>query len=314
MIGTMDSYNIFQAYENLVCDGGGVKGIAFYGAFKKLDELGLLNKFIRFAGSSAGAIVAAALACRFTLDEIKEILVDTDFNLFKDSNFGFIRDSWRLYYHFGWYKGDYIYEWFGNLLEKKTGNKDITFQEVYDKFGTELVVTGTCVNKAQTIYYNRFDHPEKSIRSAVRISVGIPIFFKAIKEGNHVLVDGGVLNNYPIWIFDDKGKICKHHTFSNTSCKTLGLKLMSQDDAPDEQLFHGEYEINNVMDFTEALINCMLIQIERSHVKKGYWEKTIPINCFRFKATDFNLTEDKKQKLINSGYESTEKYFNTLLG
>jgi len=49
-------------FKNLVFEGGGVKGIAYAGATKVLDEKNMLNSLVRVAGTSAGAITAALLS------------------------------------------------------------------------------------------------------------------------------------------------------------------------------------------------------------------------------------------------------------
>lgn len=43
-------------FENLVFEGGGVKGLAFCGALKILEQKGIMANVKRLAGSSAGAI------------------------------------------------------------------------------------------------------------------------------------------------------------------------------------------------------------------------------------------------------------------
>jgi len=72
-------------FRNLVFEGGGVKGIAYTGALEVLEKKGILNNIQRFAGTSAGSIVAVFLAVGFTPKEIKEILKKTNFESFKES-------------------------------------------------------------------------------------------------------------------------------------------------------------------------------------------------------------------------------------
>src|SRR5437660_1398628 len=37
---------------------------------------------------------------------------------------------------------------------------------------------------------------------AVRMSMSIPVFFKPVRRGGHEIVDGGILSNFPVWLFD----------------------------------------------------------------------------------------------------------------
>ena len=75
--------------ENYTCifGGGAVRGMAYAGSIKALEELNINIRTI--AGSSVGSIVAGLLAVGYTSDEIKNILMSVNFNLFKDLNFGF---------------------------------------------------------------------------------------------------------------------------------------------------------------------------------------------------------------------------------
>jgi NTE family protein len=45
-------------YQNLVFKGGGVKGIAYVGALKALEEANVMAQITGFAGTSAGSIVS----------------------------------------------------------------------------------------------------------------------------------------------------------------------------------------------------------------------------------------------------------------
>jgi len=58
--------------ESLVFSGGGIKGLAYVGAIKALEEKQLFQNVKRFAGASAGAITAALLAIGMGADELDE--------------------------------------------------------------------------------------------------------------------------------------------------------------------------------------------------------------------------------------------------
>jgi predicted acylesterase/phospholipase RssA len=67
-------------YENMVFEGGGIRGIAFGGVLKYFEEHDLMKYIKRVAGSSAGAIVAAAVAIGYNGEEVINILSETNFN------------------------------------------------------------------------------------------------------------------------------------------------------------------------------------------------------------------------------------------
>ena len=117
-------------FRNLVFEGGGVKGIAYVGALKALEERGVIEEIVRVGGTSAGAINAVLLSVGYSLEETKEVLWELDFNNFMDDSWGVIRDTNRLIEKFGWYKGDYFRDWIGKLIKEKTGNSESTFADI----------------------------------------------------------------------------------------------------------------------------------------------------------------------------------------
>ena len=62
-----------------------------------------------------------------------------NFKAFKDDDFSIVQDNIRLFFDgFGIYKGDFFTEWVGKIVEKWTGSKDTTFQQLYDKTGKDV--------------------------------------------------------------------------------------------------------------------------------------------------------------------------------
>ncbi|ESO84597.1 hypothetical protein LOTGIDRAFT_168662 [Lottia gigantea] len=94
----------------------------------------------------------------------------------------------------------------GNHIEKKVGDADITFKQLYKKKGIELCICVTNVNRMDVIFCHVKTTPHLPIRRAVVMSMSIPGYFKASKEtlfgSMDVYVDGGLLCNYPIHCFD----------------------------------------------------------------------------------------------------------------
>jgi NTE family protein len=65
-------------YRNLVFKGGGVRGIAYMGAFEVLEELGVLKNIERVAGTSSGAIAVTLVSFRKNTTETLEIFNTLD--------------------------------------------------------------------------------------------------------------------------------------------------------------------------------------------------------------------------------------------
>lgn len=84
-------------FKNLVFEGGGVKGIAYGGALKVLQEMGILGNIERVGGTSAGALNATLLALGYSVQDVSDIIAQTDFSKFADggSLFSKIPRLWR---------------------------------------------------------------------------------------------------------------------------------------------------------------------------------------------------------------------------
>lgn len=192
-------------FKNLVFEGGGVKGIAYIGAMQVLHSNGILSDIQRVGGTSAGAINATLFALGFTNTEQRKILKNLNFKNFMDDSWGVLRDADRLIDKFGWYKGDFFREWIGKLIENRLGSSHATFRDLKEAGRPDLYVYETNLS---TRFGERFSYehtPTVRVADAVRISMSIPLFFAAVRNiRNDVYVDGGVLNNYPIKLFDRK--------------------------------------------------------------------------------------------------------------
>ena len=283
--------------ENLCFEGGGVKGIAFLGAIQCLEKSNLMKNTKNYIGTSCGSITASLLAAGYTTDELFIILYEKDGNFlniklgyYRISKFlSYIRNLIKLFTSYGYYNGDEIELFVEQLLEKKLGKKKITFKELYDITGNNLVITGTCLTTQSVLYFNKETYPNMTVSLAVRISSAIPYVFKPVEWSNRIMVDGGILNNFPISYFDNDGI---------TNTKTLGFKF---------QLENDNVSINNVKDYSIQLIYTILTEMERIQTKDEilYNDRIIEITTKSIPMTKFNLSNKEKKELIETGYSST---------
>lgn len=294
-------------YKSLVFKGGGVKGIAYVGALKALEEANIMTQVSRFAGTSAGAITAALAACRISSDALKSFLGTTNYNDFKDEGgvFNFLND---LANHFGPYEGDYFLDnWFKVFLKNQEIDPDITFQGVNDKFGTTLKVFSTDLNLQQIQVFSVKTTPDVKIAEAVRASMSIPMFFKAwqFPDGNpndHIYVDGGVMYNYPIDTFDSV----------DLPDTTLGFFLTDLNPNADKAndltfgISHLELYIKSVF---ESLMNSQDVMVNENKFEES---RTIKIDDLGIAATDFGITPAQAQQLYDSGLKATQDFLNKI--
>ncbi|MEM7172619.1 MAG: patatin-like phospholipase family protein [Pseudomonadota bacterium] len=324
-------------FRNLVFEGGGVKGIAYVGAMDVIEKKGILKDIERIGGTSAGAINAVLVACGFSNREQRTILSNMDFKEFMDDSVGVLRDTNRLLNRFGWHKGEFFQKWIGEHIAKKMGTKNATFQDFKDAGRPLLYLYGANLSTGFGEVYSQEHTANMRVLDAVRTSMSLPLFFAAVRNPrDDVLVDGGLLNNYPIKLFDRKkyikdaekkaarkteyyddengrfltGKTANHSPYVYNK-QTLGFRLDSKREIA--AFRYGNVEAVNEIDgffaYTKALVKTALNVQEAQHLHGDDWHRTIYIDTLGVGATDFSLSDKKKQDLIKSGRQGTKDYF-----
>ncbi|KRQ87398.1 Patatin-like phospholipase [Caloramator mitchellensis] len=289
-------------FFDAVFEGGGVKGIGIVGALCYLEDIGYKVK--KVAGTSAGAIIAALLAAGYSAYEIKRILMNFDFRriLDKDSiqSIPIVGSAAGIIFEKGVYSGDYFEDWISVLLEVKGVRK---FKDVYKDGEFLLKIIATDITKKEILVLPDdlkkygIDPMEFDIAKAVRMSISIPFFFKPVKlEYNHkfsYIVDGGVLSNFPVWIFDVEGV---------PRWPTFGFKLV------EPNLTEEKNDGSNIIRYTLDIIATMIEENDLRYIKNKDFVRTITIPSMDVKTIDFDLSASKKLKLFNSGYTSAKKF------
>ncbi len=284
-----------------VFSGGGMKGFAYVGAIQVLEEHGI--RFKRVAGTSAGAILATFIAAGFNAKELEQIFDELNLKVLLDPpktviNLPFLK--WiNLYKRFGMYRGKLLEKWFHQKLASKgvytfgdlpAGSLKLVASDLTN--GKILVLPDDL--KKYGIDYNRF-----SVSRALRMSCGLPFFFEPVylKNGLHdcVVVDGGVLSNFPLWIYDNGFK----------ARPVLGMKLSSSSDAMPPR------EIDNALQLFEALFSTMQNAHDKRYIERKHEKNIIFIPVEKYSTTQFDMDEETKKKLISIGKERTNQFLKT---
>lgn len=312
----------------LVLEGGGVKGMAYAGSLAVLDANGELAPVERVAGTSAGALTALLVALGYTPPEIHHILFTVDFKDFEDGSFP--GDVERLFKDYGWYKGQFALCLLECLVKNKLGRPDATFADLekrieeqehsdYDSDASgghfrRLYVFGTDLNTSQSQVFSYEVTPDMPLALAARTSMSIPLFFASVRLPEpstgpepgavDVMVDGGVLRNYPIDVFDETcpaGPALRGSSQCPVAPRVLGFHLGG---------VVQRHEIGNLVHYTEQLFDTVLNnQTALLCVTPADIRRTVFIDTLGISTTDFGLTTEQKCALIRSGADATRRYF-----
>ncbi|GGM40141.1 hypothetical protein GCM10011351_27820 [Paraliobacillus quinghaiensis] len=278
-----------------VFSGGGVKAFAFIGVLEVLEERNF--SFDRVAGTSAGAIVAGLLAAGYTSKELKKMFTELDLAQFMD---GTILEKylpfWKwlsVYFTMGLYKGKIFEEWLYQTLARKN---IYTFRDL-PKDSLKVVVADISEGKIVVIpddlerLYGI--HPDSFLVSkAIRMSASLPYFFRPEKlysktTGKSIIVDGAILSNLPMWVFEKDRSLRKR--------PLLGVKLS----ASYEQI--PKKTISNALDLSRALITTMRIAHDTRYVSKKHKEDILFLPVNEVDVSELELSREAKDDLIKLG-------------
>lgn len=296
-----------------IFEGGGVKGIGFAGALAAIEQDGY--EFENVIGTSAGAIVASLIAAGYTSDEILHELTVVNFNDFKQegmlSQFGGIGKMLNTCKNFGIYKTDYFETWLEELLKRKnkTFFKDIRTDSVDPRYKYKFQAVASDLTDNKMLILPRdledigINADEFKISTAVRMSMSIPFYFEPHMLWDdfgrkHLIVDGGLLSNYPISIMDDGTQRPPWPTFGFRFSECDNVCLTNP--------------IDNIVDFGKSIVTTVLDAHDKyyeTEIIKGDKERTIFINTTisvnekkrKIKTTDFNINKEELYALYENG-------------
>jgi len=309
-----------------VFQGGGVKGLAEAGAV-----LGFANhrdvavqKWVSVAGTSAGAIIAAYLATDHSPADLEDLLNSIPYRSFEDWGPGgrVIGGTLNLARHHGLAHGENFRKWFDQAIGGKTfadvRREDNSSDKTGDPYSLRLIAADTTQHKmlvlpADLAAYKvpgtdqAIDPDSFSIANAVRMSMSIPFFFQPVLlEANDTgelctIVDGGVLSNFPVWLFDvpDHDPVRPTFGFHLTGGKALGdgWEPIAKHLWPIElaaNIFHTTSDAWDQRFMTQSTV-----------------VRTCTISAGDIGTTDFNLTDAQKKELLQNGRDAAANFLDS---
>jgi NTE family protein len=303
--------------KNLVFEGAGIRGIAYCGAIREMEAEGMMKSVEKVGGTSAGAIVALLVSLGCTGKELEQIIGGTNFKKFNDGHYLFAGGINRTNKYFGWYRGSSFEKWLEKIIVQKTGNADITLEELHKQGFKKLYVTGTCLNKQQLVILSHETYPRMKVKDAVRISMSIPLYFEAVfidtegkvikhpkrKEGLDIMVDGGFTGNFPIRIFDS----LPGYNFS-----TLGFRIDSDEQIKNDRAAKNiaPLEVSNLKQYMSAFYNIIIENLNRQQLTPEDWQRTISISDGKIGPRIRKLSAAEINILIENGQMAMKSFLN----
>lgn len=300
-----------------VFEGGGVRGIAHVGALSVAEQYGY--RWDHVAGTSAGAIIASLVAANYTASELNSIMRSLDYTRFAATppcDPLHISNLFQLLMHNGLHNGSYIEE----FVREKLAAKGIrTFGDLLSKDSTQhtdpflrycLTIIASDITRSQMLRLPQdvsqfgLDPDALDVAFAVRMSASIPFFFEPVMlkhtDGNSsCIVDGGLLSNYPLFLFEQ--------SHVPPELPTFGFRLVDSSDASPRSLKspHTPVELG------KALLDTMLSAHDKLYISGEKFVCTIAIPVNGISTTQFNLSLEQVQRLYDNGIQAAQTFFET---
>ena len=247
-----------QPKVGLVLSGGGAKGFAHAGVLKEIEKAGLQIDYI--GGTSMGAIVGGLYAAGYSPGQIEKVIEEADFmKLLQDkvnrvSKPFFVKQhgekyaltlpvkNGRLVLPFGLSRGQNVINFLTELLTPVEGITD------FSKLPIPFYCVGTNIETGKEVILEK-----GSLPLALRASGAFPSLLNPIDINGQLLVDGGVVNNFPVDVMktkdvdlvigvDVQGQLLKREELSSVASILLQIVNFQMYKKSDEQ--------SKLLDFT----------------------------------------------------------------
>lgn len=169
--------------KEVVITSGGSRGIVSLGAAWKLQQEGIFDETHTYAGTSAGAVVAAGLAMGIECPKMLQRALAKPFQ--PDIRPG----------RFGLDSGKGLSAFIRRILGLR---RPMTLKQLYQHTGKTLRICVCNVTDRCAEYWSHETHPNVDLLKALRISCSVPIMFAAVKMRGKLYVDGAVINCLPV--------------------------------------------------------------------------------------------------------------------
>lgn len=256
---------------NAAFESGGIKGLAYLGALKYLEERGI--KIYQASGSSVGALFASLVIAGYSYKEIYNEIENVDIDtLLKRNNFI------NAIKNIGVNNIDNLENKLNELLTKKGYYKFKDTKKGYDyllKIATTDYTSRKKVTLPDDYMLMGYNPDEQLISKAVAMSCSVPLFYSVYKYKEKMFGDGGILNKFPIDALNNKYPI---FAFKISKSRPIYCFQGESDESLRNRNIHvikiDTCDINS-LNFKKGLENRYLLYKNGYLATKNYFEKYI---------------------------------------
>ena len=312
-----------MAPVDLVLSGGGVLGIGHVGAASVLEERGFTFK--RIAGTSAGAIVGALLAAGMSGARLHELMAELEYPRFVDKDaldrVPLLGPALSVVFEDGYAEGRYFHELLAAELER-LGVRTFADLRIRGDRGADprpehrwrLTVLAADVTRGELLRlpedYARYglDPDQQPVADAVRASISVPYLFEPFKlghdNGESLLVDGGLISNYPLDTFDrTDGRASRW--------PTVGVTLVPRLPAGSTRIVPQLRALRLLpgFRFLESVMTTAVVGRDQGYLAQPWvQERSIEVDGLGVSPFDFGIDHATAERLYRSGRDAAEEF------
>jgi predicted acylesterase/phospholipase RssA len=186
--------------KNIFFSGGGLKGWAYVGSIRALEEVKELINLEHVIGTSIGSLFGLLYLLKIDWKDILDYIININIKEIADVDIDNILVNQSIM------KGHLYKEYAKKLISRKV-NPELTFMELFTMTGVQFTVNAFNITKSLHEYFNYKLTPDVKIIDAVIASSSIPIIFPAYSIGDSYYYDGSICTCHPVELVEDLGTI-----------------------------------------------------------------------------------------------------------
>lgn len=315
----------------LAIEGGGSRCLAYVGAYRVAYETGFIDEVLHVSGSSGGSICALAIALGYDPDEAEDALLNLDLERFLEDSQSALSISDLLSAaktlisvlrseNYSLSSGIEFLEWLRDKVEKKMGNRYATFEDLANKIQAQkenkkkyLYVTGTNVSLEPLPESKIFSHettPKLELGLAAFMSSCLPGVFPPVKYDGYLWFDGGIMNNLPARLFDDRRFLPPGYDFNDKGLNPCVMVWKVDTKEEISQILYGivkKIDLNSASRVVTALHNGLSQNTNTDEIREA--RLTLALSDNGVGVLDFAVDMPRKKDLIKSASKESLEFF-----
>lgn len=299
----------------LTLSGGGAKGLAHIGILKAMEDAGIYPDIV--TGTSMGSIIGALYASGYSADEIKKIALAINWDeVLKNSLY-----LSEVVYQEKDYYGRYWYEMNFNGLKPELPKGLIDGQKLslllsrvtwpvmnindFKKLPIPFACNAANIENGDNVILNNGNLPQ-----SLRASMAIPTVFTPIEIDKKLLVDGGLVHNFPVQENIDMGATYNIGVFvGNTLFEkeqiTSPLSVLTQ-----SVFLHVSFDTEKQKQLVDFYIEPNLKGYSAGDFKKSKEIIEIGEECGKKYVEKLKLLNDSLKRLGKINHKATKPHVN----